>query len=118
MRFKLIESDYETYTEEQIKDIVKRYIEQKIRENYFDVEIKDITIIGSRKYNRNRKDSDLDILLEYEGNEREDVLFDLLHEDDFMIDDMLIDINPINSELQTTAEYLEKDKEYERSKRK
>lgn len=117
MKFILVESDYEGYTEEQVKDIIARYIEQKIRENYFDVAIREITLIGSRKHNRNRKDSDLDVLLEYEGSEREDDLFNLLHEDDFMIDDMLVDINPINRENMTTAEYLEKDKEYEKSKK-
>ena len=52
MRFTLIESDYEGYTEEQVKDIIARYIEQKIRENYFDVAIREITLIGSRKHNR------------------------------------------------------------------
>lgn len=117
MRFRIIESDYKKYTEEEILERVERYINEKLLENYFDVEIIKLTIIGSRKYNTNKEDSDLDILLEYDGNAREDDLFNLLHEDEFMVGDMVVDINPIDTKIETTAEYLEKEKIYQQNKR-
>lgn len=109
-------NQYKGYDEKTIINKVKTYIEEEIQDNYFDVKIKELTIIGSRAHNRYREDSDLDILLEYEGTEREDDVFNLLHETPFYIGNMLVDINPINSQDQTTAEYIEKDKEYERQK--
>ena len=109
-------NQYKGYDEKTIINKVKTYIEEKIQDNYFDVKIKELTIIGSRAHNRYREDSDIDILLEYEGTEREDDVFNLLHETPFYIGNMLVDINPINSEDQTTAEYIEKDKEYEKQK--
>ena len=75
---------------DEILDIVKSYVLDKI-----DIEIIDIVLYGSRTKESARKDSDLDILLEYKGNIREDDLFNILNDDPLYIDDIKVDINPI-----------------------
>ena len=73
-----------------IKQIVKSYILDKI-----DIEIIDIELYGSRTKEAAREDSDLDIILEYKGNIREDDLFNILNEEPLYIEGIKIDINPI-----------------------
>jgi hypothetical protein len=51
-----------------------------------------------------RDDSDLDVVVEFSGNEREDDLFNALHEDEFFIGDVKVDINPITEERTGTLE--------------
>ena len=53
------------------------------------------------------KNSDLDVVVQLSGNEREDDLFNLLHEDKFRIGGVLVDINPITEyKTGTLEEYL------------
>ncbi len=84
---------------DEILDIVKSYVLDKI-----DIEIIDIELYGSRTKEAARKDSDLDILLEYKGNIREDDLFNILNDDPLYIDDIKVDINPITG--RTIKEYI------------
>jgi predicted nucleotidyltransferase len=84
---------------DEILDIVKSYVLDKI-----DIEIIDIELYGSRTKEAAREDSDLDILLEYKGNIREDDLFNILNEDPLYIDDIKVDINPITG--RTIKEYM------------
>ncbi len=83
----------------KIKQIVKSYVLDKI-----DIDIIDIQIYGSRTKEAAREDSDLDILLEYKGNIREDDLFNILNDDSLYIDDIKVDINPIKG--RTIKEYM------------
>lgn len=67
----------------------------------------DLCIYGSRKNGTETDQSDLDILLEYSGTAREDDVFNVLHEEVFRIEDVVIDINPINAnDSGTIGEYL------------
>ena len=84
---------------DKIKQIVKSYILDKI-----DVDIIDIELYGSRTKEAAREDSDLDIILEYKGNIREDDLFNILNDDPLYIDDIKVDINPITG--RTIKEYM------------
>lgn len=84
---------------DEILDIVKSYVLDKI-----DIEIIDIELYGSRTKEAAREDSDLDILLEYKGNIREDDLFNILNDDPLYIDDIKVDINPITG--RTIKEYM------------
>ena len=84
---------------DEILDIVKSYVLDKI-----DIEIINIELYGSRTKEAARKDSDLDILLEYKGNIREDDLFNILNDDPLYIDDIKVDINPITG--RTIKEYM------------
>ena len=90
----------EDYDVNEIKNIVKDYIKYKIE----DIIIIDIQIYGSRTKEAARKDSDLDILLEYKGNIREDDLFNILNDDPLYIDDIKVDINPITG--RSIKEYM------------
>ena len=83
----------------EIKQIVKSYVLDKI-----DIDIIDIELYGSRTKEAAREDSDLDILLEYKGNIREDDLFNILNDDPLYIDDIKVDINPITG--RTIKEYM------------
>ena len=84
---------------DKIKQIVKSYILDKI-----DVDIIDIELYGSRTKEAAREDSDLDIILEYKGNIREDDLFNILNEEPLYIEGIKIDINPITG--RTIKEYM------------
>ena len=84
---------------DKIKQIVKSYILDKI-----DIDIIDIELYGSRTKETAREDRDLDILLEYKGNIREDDLFNILNDDPLYIDDIKVDINPITG--RTIKEYM------------
>lgn len=84
---------------DEILDIVKSYVLDKI-----DIEIIDIELYGSRTKEAAREDSDLDILLEYKGNIREDDLFNILNDDPLYIDNIKVDINPITG--RTIKEYM------------
>ena len=69
----------EGYSRNEIKDIVNRYIQNKLEENdLMDISIEGSEIIGSRNRGNARSDSDLDLVVEYSGDIREDDLFDIL----------------------------------------
>ena len=73
----------------------------------FDAEIIGVIISGSRCRGLEGKNSDLDVVVQLSGNEREDDLFNLLHEDKFRIGGVLVDINPITEyKTGTLEEYL------------
>ena len=115
----------ETYTEAEIKDIVKSYIYNKlIVDNDYDkddAEIIDINIIGSRHRFQAKKDSDLDVVVEFKdtGNNREDSLFNALNSEDdpLYIEGVRVDINPIlASKTGNMKEFMKKSKEYDKEK--
>lgn len=66
----------------------------------------DISLIGARVYgSRSRdglynKDSDVDVVVSYRGNMREDVLFNAVNKDGLQIAGIPVDINPISEEKQ------------------
>lgn len=71
--------------------------------------IVELKAYGSRTNGRAHKDSDLDILLEYEGSAREDTVFNVLHESPIYIQGITVDINPIKAECSGTIdEYLKR----------
>lgn len=68
-----------------------------------------IRAYGSRTTGRAAEDSDLDVLVEYEGSAREDDIFNVLHEDACRINGVLIDANPIKVDCSwTIEEYLQR----------
>lgn len=77
------------------------------------------TLIGARVYgSRSREglyhaDSDVDVVVSYRGNIREDVLFNAVNEAGLKIAGLPIDINPISEERTgTLAEYMKQAEEY------
>lgn len=104
------------YTQEDIINILKPYLDELESEE--DFRVKNITIIGSRSRGTAKKNSDLDVLVEYEGTMREDDAFNALHYDPIYIEDIPVDINPIRKEESgTTEDWLEKSKRYLNSMR-
>lgn len=108
-----------------IEKMVAAYVQEKIEEEMLDAEIVDVVLSGSRCRGLEKKGSDLDVLVEYKGSIREDDFFNMLHEDDYKISGIKVDINPITEvktgKLKTylpgVEEYL-REKEMERNERK
>lgn len=105
----------EDYSEDEIKGFVREFFDAVREENGVDAEIVDMRIIGSRTTGNAKPDSDLDILLEYRGKEREDDLFNMLADADepLVINGITVDINPITKgKSGTIDEFLERNADY------
>ena len=109
----------ENYTEEELIQMVRQKTDELEADlGAADFRVKQITLIGSRTRSAARMDSDLDVLVEYEGRLKEDAVFNILHEDPLYVDDILVDINPIRKEESgTTEEWLKRSQQYIASKR-
>ena len=105
----------ENYSRKEIKDITRDYIQEKLEENnLYDVEINDLEINGSRNRGTAKENSDLDIVVEYTGDIREDDLFNILNEDPMYIDGVQVDINPINEyDTGTLKDFMERSNKYD-----
>lgn len=89
--------------------LAKDYLQEKITAYDLDAQIVDAIIAGSRGRGEETAESDLDIVVEFQGSIREDFLFNVAHEDEFLIGDVLLDINPIKKEKSgTLKDYIEK----------
>lgn len=75
-----------------------------------DVELLGARVCGSRtREGLYREDSDIDVVVSYAGDIREDAFFNLLHGEDFCMAGIPIDMNPISLEKTgTLEEYLER----------
>lgn len=97
---------------EEYKDEVARQINMIIREEAFteeEFQLRAIAFYGSQTTGRATEESDLDVLVEYKGTAREDVIFDVLAEQELEIEGIKLDINPIKEEKSGTIEqYLER----------
>lgn len=79
----------EKWTKSELLNLVKNKIDSEVDK------IVDIKIIGSMVYGTNKSNSDLDLLVEYEGDIREDDLFSFANDDKIYINGVKVDINPI-----------------------
>lgn len=108
------------YTREEIKDLVRNHIETVMEETGLDAQVIGVEIHGSRGRGDARPDSDLDVVVEYEGDMKEDAMFNLLNEDALRIDGVRVDVNPIRKQetgtLQEYQEYMERSRNYDREK--
>ena len=78
-----------------------------------EVELLAAKVYGSRsREGLYRENSDLDVVLSYRGNIREDSLFNSLNEAGLTIAGMKVDINPIAEERITLAEYIKESDAY------
>ena len=92
-------------------------MQQEVESADADAEIVDIAIIGSRTNGTAKPDSDLDVLVEFKGKEREDDMFNMLAEADepLVINGIKVDINPIRADKSgTIAEFLERNADYKK----
>ncbi|MCM1236622.1 MAG: YodL domain-containing protein, partial [Ruminococcus flavefaciens] len=94
-------------TQEDIELDVYAYLQSKIDEYGINIELVDMAVSGSRCRGLEKPGSDLDVVVEYKGREREDDLFNAFNEDGFMIGGIKVDINPITEgKTGTLGEYL------------
>ncbi|MBO6302081.1 MAG: nucleotidyltransferase domain-containing protein, partial [Ruminiclostridium sp.] len=90
-----------------IEDIVRFHAEQVLQECGMDAEVVDVALIGSRCRGLENDKSDIDVVVEINGDYDEDELFSLLHDEPLEIDGISIDINPITQlETGTLESYL------------
>lgn len=86
----------EQYSNEQLDDIIRDFIEFRINENYLDVEVQSLFFHGSRVRGTSKLDSDFDVVVYYFGDEREDTVFNILNESPRLkINNIIVDFNPI-----------------------
>lgn len=111
----------EGYTEEEILEDVRAFIEQQLEDAGIEgVAIKGMALHGSRMRGDARPDSDLDVVVEYEGDISEDAFFNLVNYDlNFRgPNGVIIDINPITRGKSGTLEqYMERSRRYDEEKR-
>lgn len=109
----------EGYSRDEIKGIVADHINDVMRDNDIHAEIIGMDIHGSRNRHDARPDSDLDVVVEYRGDIREDDMFNALNgeEDALSINGIKVDINPIRKEeTGDLQDYMKKSEEYDREK--
>ncbi|MBQ8940777.1 MAG: nucleotidyltransferase domain-containing protein [Firmicutes bacterium] len=99
-----------------LEAIMTEIVQGKIDANELDVNIKGLALYGSRSRGLETGNSDIDIVVEYEGDMKEDALFNILNEDEHNFEGLKVDFNPIREEesgrlsdfLQRSEEYLQK----------
>ena len=109
---------FDGYSQSEIKSIVQEYIQQKLDENDISAHVVGIAVHGSRVRGNAKENSDLDVVVEYEGDIREDGMFNLLNDDDngeaLFIEGIRVDINPIRAqETGTLDKYMERSRKYD-----
>lgn len=73
-----------------------------------------IEIYGSRGRGTAHDGSDLDVVVEYEGDWKEDAVFNILHEEPLEIDGINVDINPITKgQTGSMRKFMERSREYD-----
>ncbi len=108
---------FEDYSEEEIIDALKGDVEMILEDSGIDdVEIKDVAIHGSRARGTAREDSDLDVVVEYSGDWKEDSLFNVLHEDEHTFEGIKVDFNPIREEESGSMQnYMKRSAAYDKN---
>jgi len=82
----------------EVEDAVRDYLMDTIRRQDLLIQIGEVMVYGSRCRGTEKTTSDIDIVVEYKGDMREDDLFNLLHEDEFLLGNHKVDINPIKDD--------------------
>ena len=88
----------EDMTAIEVEDVVYNYLMDTIRQQDLLIQIGEVMVYGSRCRGTEKMTSDIDIVVEYKGDIREDDLFNLFHEDEFLLGNHKVDINPIKDD--------------------
>lgn len=98
----------------EIEETVWAIAQAEIIENDLDVRIQAVRVYGSRtRDGLYSEDSDVDVVIAYEGTVREDDLFSVLNEAGYKVGNMKVDMNPIRpGKTGTLKEFLEKSERY------
>ena len=108
----------ESWSRDDLKEAIQGDIRNILDEAGFDdVQIVGLEIHGSRNRGQARTDSDLDVVVEYAGDAREDDLFNVLNDDHIVIDGIQVDVNPITASVTgTLGDYMNRSKAYDMEK--
>ena len=82
----------------EVENAVRDYLMNTIRRQDLLIQIGEVMVYGSRCRGTEKSTSDIDIVVEYKGDIREDDLFNLFHEDEFLLGNHKVDINPIKDD--------------------
>ena len=109
------------YTEGEVCQMIHDDIETALDDAGFeDYEIIEIWIHGSRLRGDAKDDSDLDAVMFYKGSDREDDLFNTLHDSynfECEIEGIEVDVNPVRIKSDADIKkYKEKSEKYDQSK--
>lgn len=85
------------YSARELEHMVEELVKGKLVEYNLNISVEDVVLSGSRCRGLEYDGSDLDFVVSFSGNEREDVLFDILNEDENEIGGVKVDINPIKA---------------------
>ena len=98
----------------EIEETVWAIAQAEIIENDLDARIQAVRVYGSRtRDGLYKEDSDVDVVIAYEGTVREDDLFSVLNEARYKVGNMKVDMNPIRPDKTGTLEdFLEKSERY------
>ncbi len=92
----------------EVENAVRDYLMDTIRRQDLLIQIGEVMVYGSRCRGTEKTTSDIDIVVEYKGDIREDDLFNLFHEDEFLLGNHKVDINPIQADKSgNIAEFLQ-----------
>ena len=105
--------DLEGMSLSKIEESIRSYLQDLIGSSDINVDIADVIITGSRARGFERFDSDLDVIVAYNGSFPEDSMFNLLHENDIRIGNVKVDFNPISLHKRISlADYLLESERY------
>ena len=76
----------------EVENAVRDYLMDTIRRQDLLIQIGEVMVYGSRCRGTEKSTSDIDIVVEYKGDIREDDLFNLFHEDEFLLGNHTVDI--------------------------
>lgn len=101
-------------SQSEIEETVWAIAQAEIIENDLDARIQAVRVYGSRtRDGLYKEDSDVDVVIAYEGTVREDDLFSVLNEAEYKVGNMRVDMNPIRPDKTgTLEEFLEKSERY------
>ena len=109
--------DPELYSYDGVVKEIEDFIKDKLYNSDLilgsDIDIVKIQLHGSRLRGQAKVNSDLDAVVQYLGDSREDSLFDILNEEPLYIDDVLVDINPIKEDMKS---YMKRSDDYDKQK--
>lgn len=103
----------ENYSEKDITDLVRQHFDDLAADA--GVDIVDMKVIGSRTNGKAKEGSDLDVLVEYKGDMKEDDLFNILNDEEnkLYIEGIPVDINPITKgKSGTIEEFMKRNADY------
>ena len=109
-----VEAGLNGMSRSEIEETVWAIAQAEIMENDLDARIQAVRVYGSRtRDGLYKEDSDVDVVIAYEGTVREDDLFSVLNEAGYKTGNMKVDMNPIRPDKTGTLEdFLEKSERY------